>query len=292
MPRLNDNSGLPSASLPSLGVVAISWNEERNMPFFIEHLIPWVDEIVIVDDGSSDRTAELALSEDDKVKFIQSPRETGEYYSHQRNKGIKAASSEWLLHMDIDERVSPGLTIEIRKAIQDEGKDAYRFHRLNFFLNRPMRGGGWQDWNLVHLARREVLSFAGMYHEECRVDTIPERIGQLKEKMWHLNEDNYIERIEKSFKYCQEQAQRLVNRGIKMRWYHLLLLPLIEYLRTIVKKGGYRDGTVGLISALHSSCAMFRACAIVWDQQNKISRLELEGRISENWRSHLIKERS
>lgn len=277
------------AARPTLGVVTISYNEERDMPVFLEHLLPWVDEIVIVDDGSTDRTAEIAGARGGKVKYIRSPRGPGEYFSHQRNKGISSATSDWLLHMDVDERVPPELAREILEAIKNEGKDAYRYGRLNYFLHRPMRGGGWQNWNLVHLARRSALRFDGMYHEGCVVDSPPERVGQLREKMWHLNDESYKERMDKSALYCQEQATRLMSRGVRMRWPHLLLLPLAEFLRKLVKGRGFRDGTLGLLFALHSGCAMFRACALVWDEQNPLDRDEIEGQLRENWRrSHLF----
>ena len=137
----------------TLGVVAISYNEEKDLPGFLSHLEFWVDEIVIVDDGSTDRTASIAEAASDKVKFMVSPREEGEYFAVQRNKGIHLAESDWLLHMDIDERVTPSLSAEILAAVEDETKDGYRYRRLNLFLHRPMRGGGWQDWNMVHLER-------------------------------------------------------------------------------------------------------------------------------------------
>ncbi|MDM8553359.1 glycosyltransferase family 2 protein [Desulfococcaceae bacterium HSG7] len=279
MPPENTNH----RTFPTLGVVAISYNEERDMGAFIDHLLPWVDEIIIVDDGSSDRTAEIAMNGGPKVKFIVSPRNENEYFSHQRNKGIAASSSEWLLHMDIDERVTPELAGEIRAAIQNESKDAYRYRRLNYFLHRPMRGGGWQDWNHVHLAKRKILKFNGMYHEACLVDAPAERIGQLKAKMWHLNDESYKERMEKSVMYCQEQAVRLSDNGVKMRWWNLLLLPLIEFVRKLIKKRGYKDGTLGLLFALHSGCAMFRACALVWDKQNRLDRSDIENTIRTMW---------
>jgi (heptosyl)LPS beta-1,4-glucosyltransferase len=271
---------------PILGVVAISFNEERDLPGFIDHLLPWVDEIVIVDDGSTDRTAEIARTKGAKVKFVASPRKSGEYFSQQRNKGIDVATSTWLLHMDIDERVTPELAEEILKTIRDDSKDAYKYGRLNFFLHRPMKGGGWQNWNLVHLARREVLSFAGMYHEECIVTSPSERIGQIKEKMWHLNDESYKERMEKSILYCQEQARRISARGQKIRWWHLAVLPAAEFMKKYLLSEGYRDGVLGLLWGFHCSCAMFRACAVVWDEQNSFEREKIEQQLREKWRQN------
>jgi len=146
----------------SLGVVAISYNEQEDMPGFLSNLIDWVDEIILVDDGSSDETEAICAAAGPKVKFLRQPREEGEYFSDQRNKGIAAASSEWLLHMDVDERVSKELAAEILIAIQNPDYDGFRYRRLNHFMHRPMYGGGWQDWNLIHLARRKLFHFGGM----------------------------------------------------------------------------------------------------------------------------------
>ena len=272
------------SQLPSLGVVAISYNEEKDMPGFIDNLFPWVDEIVIVDDGSIDMTEQIVEDAVEKVKFIKSPRKVGEYYSDQRNKGIAASGSDWLLHMDIDERVSPELAEEIRSLIVDKGKDAFRFRRLNFFLHKPMRGGGWQDWNMVHLARRKVLHFEGMFHEVCVLGSPEDKIGQLQNKMWHLNDDSYKSRMRKSFNYCQELSGRIKKRFNKIRWFHIICLPVFEFIRKYIFKAACRDGIRGLIFSMHSAGAMFRACALAWDEQNQTSRTDLENRMVDLWK--------
>jgi len=266
-----------------LGVVTISFNEEEDLPGFLANLLPWVDEIVIIDDGSNDRTEEIATEVGSKVRFIRNPRRAGEFFAHQRNKGIDTSTSDWLLHMDIDERVPVELAKEILQVIHNCDFDGYRYRRLNYFMHRPMCGGGWQNWNQVHLARREKFRFAGMYHEDCVIDAHPQRVGQLNAMMLHLNEDNFQKRLSKSANYSEEVVKTIEDRRRKVSVVHLTFLPLADFLRKYIIKGGWRDGIPGLIYAMHALTTTFRSNAIVWDRQNRISRCEIENLLTANW---------
>jgi (heptosyl)LPS beta-1,4-glucosyltransferase len=261
---------------PTLGVVAISYNEEVDLPGFLEHLVTWVDEIVIVDDGSKDATDQIASKYGPKINFIKSKREAGEYYSDQRNKGIDHAKSDWLLHMDIDERVTKELSVEILTAISSPDYDAYKFRRLNYFFHRPMKGGGWADWNLVHLAKREVFRFGGMFHETIDLTISTEKIGQLTNKMHHFNDDSYSERLKKSMTYQEEVVLSLEKRNIKVSLGNMIIALLKEFVVKYFYKKGILDGTPGFISAFHSSFAIFKAYALLWEKQHKIQRKDLE----------------
>lgn len=266
----------------TLGVVAIAYNEETDLPGFLDHLIGWVNEIVIIDDGSTDTSKAIAEKYGSKVKFVSLKRKQGEYFSDQRNKGIDYSKSHWLLHMDIDERVPNSLKIEILKAIQSEQYDGYKFKRLNYFFHRPMKGGGWTDWNLVHLAKREVLRFGGMFHESIHLNTAMERIGQLNEKMHHFNDDSYAERLRKSFTYQEEVIQSLENRNITVNYFNLIIAMLKEFIVKFFYKKGFLDGLPGLISACHAVFATFKAYVLLWEKQNKIERKDLEAKFNTN----------
>jgi glycosyltransferase involved in cell wall biosynthesis len=276
------NTPKPSPA-PTLGVVAISHNEERDLPAFLSHLVGWVDEIVIIDDGSTDRTAEIARAAGPKIKFISAPRQPGEYYSHQRNKGIDTATSDWLLHMDIDERVTPELAQEISNAIRDPAKDGCKFRRFNFFLHRPMRGGGWQKWNLVHLARRQKFRFGGKMHETCLLDAPPERVAQLQGFMWHLGDTDYVERVRKNMLYMQIEAENLLEKGRTIPWFDLIIQPLKRLVKSYFFQGGYRDGIIGILHAMYVLTGTFNWYATAWDRAHAISRDELETQLKNKW---------
>jgi (heptosyl)LPS beta-1,4-glucosyltransferase len=266
---------------PTLGVVALCRNEEQDLPGFLEHLLPWVDEIVLVDDGSTDGTLEMARNAGPKVSIIVSPRRSGEYYSHQRNKGINAARSDWLLHLDIDERVTPRLRGEIQATILRSDVDACRFYRQNFFLHRAVRGCGWQLWSYLHLARRAKFKFGGKVHEKCLLDSPKERIKRLKGHMWHFNEDSYSKRIEKSAFYTAVRAETIMESGKRVRVWDIVARPLIAFVKTYFLFLGFRDGVIGWIISMHDMAATFDAYVIVWDVQNRIPRKDMQARFAE-----------
>jgi (heptosyl)LPS beta-1,4-glucosyltransferase len=268
----------------TLSVVAICRNEQRDLPGFLEHLLPWVDEIVLVDDGSTDTTEVIANKACEKVKFIRHPRTQADGFAGQRNCGIAASTCDWILNMDIDERPTPALKAEILHAISATPLNAFRYRRSNYFLHRPMRAGGWNSWNNPQLARREHHSYQGKVHERCVVVGTPESIGQLNEYMLHLNDEDYAERLRKSMQYCRLEADRIIASGRIVSAGRLLISPFFEFAKKYFLQRGFRDGVPGLISAMHAACATFRALALVWDAQNRIPREQLESEIRTLWK--------
>ncbi|MGV6827422.1 MAG: glycosyltransferase family 2 protein [bacterium] len=271
---------------PLLSVVAISKNESEDMPGFIEHLLPLVDEIIIVDDRSIDNSADLARQYDSKVKvYTRSMTDEGGF-AEQRNYGIKQASGDWVLNMDIDERVSPELWNEIQVSLQSPMVNAFKYRRVNYFLHRPMRGSGWNTWNRAQLARRDCHHFEGKIHEEAVVTGGEGFIGQLGGYMYHINDSSYEERLRKSGQYTLIEAKKTIAEGRRIRAYHILLVPFVEFLKVYFYKKGFKDGIPGLILAMHSATAVFRKFALAWDVQNHIPRKQIEEEIKEAWRQH------
>lgn len=275
-----------------LGVVAIAKNESRDMPGFLAHLLPWVDEIVIVDDGSTDNTRELAAAAGTKVKLVHRRLEPAGGFAAQRNFGIDSARAEWLLHMDIDERVTPELAAQILTAIEQEACNGFRYRRLNFFMHAPMRGGGWQNWNKPQLARRGKHRFERAIHEECVVDGGDSMTGQLQGMMWHLNDVDFVERVEKNLRYMQLSGDEIVRRGVTVRWYHMIVHPLYRAVRSYLVDRGYRDGTHGLILAIYTFTGTFNWWAYAWDRQHARARDELEGEIAAQWSAYWRRQES
>ena len=268
---------------PTLAAVAISKNEEADIRGFLDNLLPWVDEIVIVDDGSTDGTKKIIRDAGSKVKLVERNMDSETGFSGQRNAGIEAAESDWLLHMDIDERVTPELADELLDKICDKNINGLRYRRLNFFLHHPMRGGGWQYWNNSQIGRKGFHSFKNKIHEQCVIEGGENKTGQLNAYMWHLNDADYVERVEKNLKYMQMSGQEIIDKGIKVRWYHLLFYPLYRAFRSYFYDAGFREGVRGVLFCLYTFSSSFNWWAYAWEKQNHIKREKLEKDLMRDW---------
>lgn len=262
-----------------ISVCTISKNEERDIIGFLENVVDFADEIIIIDDDSNDKTKEIALSYGKKIRFIKNKMTTKDFAS-QRNISIANANGDWLIHMDIDERISKTLKEEIIKNIANPNISAFKHRRLNFFLNHKMKGGGFQSWNKIQIARNGIHHFINKIHENCIVDCNKDQILQLNGYMYHLTDDNYEERIYKSNSYVNIIVENLLSEGKQIKKYDILFKPIKRFLKRFFIQSGYKDGVYGLIWALHCFNSTFKVYCIAWLKQNRIERDKLENDLS------------
>ncbi len=190
---------------PMISAVVITRNEQRNLPGFLANVGRIADEVVIVDDGSQDDTVRIAQAAGAHVHLIARRMDEGGF-AVQRNAGIAVATGDWVLNMDCDERLSPGLAAEIRTTLPGSRLNAYRYRRLNYFMHRPMRHGGWNTWNRPQIARRGAHRFEGRLHEACVIDGGDAMTGQMAGPMHHLNDFDLIQRFDKSARVHRDRG--------------------------------------------------------------------------------------
>ncbi|MEN3977211.1 glycosyltransferase family 2 protein [Emcibacter sp. SYSU 3D8] len=255
-----------------MSVVVITKDEESDLPRFLENFLPIADEIVIIDDGSTDRTEEIARSAGPRVKFFSCRRTADEGFCDQRQKGVHFARGEWLLQVDCDMRLTPELEREIRTAIQSPNKIAYCYRLHQYFMNHPVRYGGFQYWNQPWLSRRSLTSWTQRVHERIHLDGPVSDIGQLQGRMAHLNDTDFAERLRKNYQYSHLEVERLLAKGETFPTYKVLFVPLWRFIRAYLLMRGFLDGRVGFIWALYQFTSNTTVYYLGWGRRHGGSR--------------------
>jgi glycosyltransferase involved in cell wall biosynthesis len=246
-----DPARLTSAGLgrrPTLSVVMMTKDEEARLASCLDRVAGWADEIVIIDDLSTDRTVELARRYTDKVFVFPS----ADNHDLQWNRGIERSTGEWILHIDADEVVTPQLREAIDRALADpQGHSAFEMMRKNFFLGHPMRYGGWYHRHLVLFRRDRARCVGKGIHVQLRVDGT---IGFLDAEIEHYPFSSITQFIERQNHYTTVEAGLLVERqpavGGAALAYQLAWRPMKLFWKSYRKNEGVREGWHGLVFGL------------------------------------------
>ena len=239
----------------------ITKNEEKNIRRCLESL-RWVDEIVVVDGESTDKTVEIANSYGAKV--INHAFEGD--FGTERNIGNENATGDWILALDADE-VMPPATREKIKYILENGSefDAYNVPRLQYFLGKALLYGG-RYHSIVNFFRRGRVKFDGRVHHLVHVDG---RIGQLECPIEHYPFNTVLEFVHKHNRYTDYEAlemfENFKDARIKEVGYNLTIKPIKMFIKAYFKKKGYKDGTIGLIFCVLFSWSYFVRWAKYWE---------------------------
>ena len=132
-----------------LSATIVALEEERDLPDCIASLQGFCDEILVVDGGSRDRTAEIAA--DLKARVLRRPFDD---FARQHEFARSQARGEWVLSIDADERASPEL-----RAVSPGGAAAYSLPFKNHYRGIWLRHGGFWPDRHVRLFRREACRY-------------------------------------------------------------------------------------------------------------------------------------
>jgi glycosyltransferase involved in cell wall biosynthesis len=256
------NAPTPSAALTA---IVLTRNEERHLPDCLASL-RWAPRLIVFDSLSTDATR--AVAEAAGARFIQHPFES---YAAQRDAALHAASTEWVLFVDADERVPPALAAEIQSVLV-RPEAGWWIPRDNYLFGRLTRHAGWYPDYQLRLLRRAHARYdpARPVHELVLLDS-PLPAGRLREALVHLNYDRVAEFIAKQKDYARYDAGRLQLEGVRARPHHLALQPLRQFVWRFVTLGGWRDGAHGLRLSL--LMAYFE-----WEKYRQLWRRQQAGR--------------
>jgi len=259
--------------MENITATIITRNEEGNIRRCLESL-DWADEIVVVDDLSTDRTVEICREYTDRV-FLRRMDGFGE----QKQYAVEQATHDWIFSIDADEFVSDELRASIlRKKEEGFDCDGYEVFRRTEYLGRWIYDCGWYVPILRLFNRRAGQFNDNKVHEMVIVDG---RVGRLEGDLIHHTYRDIAHHIEKFNQFTSLDAQIVDNKGIVLRptnylWY-FVVKPFLAFLRKYVVLKGYKDGVHGFLISVFTGMIVFIMHVKAWELQKNRRRGHLAG---------------
>lgn len=226
------------------------------------------NEIIYVDTytGSIDDTLKIARKYADKIVKSETYN-----FANWRNDGAKAATGNWLLYLDSDERIPKKLAAEIERTINNPKHNAYTISRYEVFLGKHLNH--WPDPRVLRLIKRTALKgWRGKLHEQ---PTLEGTVGKLQEQMVHLSHKNIDEKLLGTIKWSRLEAELLFKANHpQMRGWRFFRIMATEFWRRFVKQRLWRDGTEGIIEVIYQMFSVFITYERLWELQRQPSLKE------------------
>lgn len=236
-------------------------DEERNIAECLATL-GFADEILVVDSGSTDRTREIAAAVPRTRVLEHEYRGNGP----QCNWAMEQAAYPWVLIVDADERVPPGLATEIEGLlVSGPPSDQYFVRRENVFLDRVVRHSGWGTDRLVRFLRRGTARYPERrVHADIETSGL-RRAPTLQTPLLHFTFRSFEAYLEKLHRYSLWGAADLYRAGRTVGWTTIAGRPLWRFVRTYVLQAGFLDGTRGLLICAMQAYGTYLKWAQLWE---------------------------
>lgn len=247
------NSSLP---LPITALIT-TYNVEHCIEACLKSLSGWLDEILVVDSFSTDRTLEIVSRYTPNV--LQH-----EYISQaaQCNWAIPRAKNEWVLLIDSDEVVSPELRQEIIELFRKEpDQDGYWIYRKNYLLGRHIKHSGWGKDSVLRLFKRDLARYP---EKRVHAEISLEKTGVLKGNLEHHTVASISSWASKINTYSSLKAQDKYDKGFPFPYLQLLIRPPWRFFKDVFLRLGFLDGWRGfLIAGMSSFAEMLMAAKVI-----------------------------
>jgi len=246
----------------TLTAIIIAKNEEARIAHTLAS-VTFADECIVVDNGSTDTTKEIAREHGAKV-FEAKERD----FSGVRELGLREATGKWVLYIDADEEVAESLQNEIKNTIKKADFTAYFVKRDTYYL-----GYHWPYQDTVErlFLKSALKGWHGKLHE---TPVYSGETALLKHPLVHRTHRTLEEMLEKTNDWSEiETKLRYDAHHPPIVWWRFLRVMGTGFIRSYVDQRGYRAGTVGWIESIYQAFSMFITYAKLWElQQNSLKK--------------------
>lgn len=250
----------------SISLVISTLNEENNIADCIRSAQELVNEVIVVDMHSGDRTVEIARSLGATVHLI----ERRPFVDPTRNFAIAQATGDWILFLDADERLTPKLAAELRRIAEKDQADVVTIQFNTYMFGRHIRYSGWQEDRHHRFFKKGFLEYP---NEEIHAH--PRTLGRQltlngkKGKIQHFNFQDLRHFIKMINDYTDGEALKLLRGNGKITPLRGIYWGLRHFCRRYLKMRGYKDGMYGFILSVFMGFYWFLAFSKAWEQKQR-----------------------
>lgn len=258
-----------------LTLAVITYNEEHNIVRLLDSLGDLVDEIIIVDSYSTDRTKEIVLQQYHKAKFFEK-KFNG--YGEQKNYALTLCSNDWVLFLDADEVPNVELKNSIKHITSLHNPEfcIYKAKFNNHLGTHLIKHGGWGTVSRERLFRKDSAKYSNdKVHEYLVTD---KKAGNLEGKLDHYTYRSIHCHVSKINKYSDMMAEKMFENGKRIKRFKVIVSPVFEFVKVFIFKFGFLDGFAGYYVAKTMSYYTFLKYIKL---REKIKLIELEKKCSQ-----------
>lgn len=246
-----------------ISAVILTKDEEENIKECLEGL-KWCDEILVIDDYSSDRTREI--SEKEGARVIKHALNNN--FAAQRNLALQKAHEDWVFFVDADERVSLDLAREIQEEIKKSNVDGYFLKRIDYFIGKWLKYGEIRSVKLLRLGKRESGFWSRSVDEVWEVKG---KIKTLNNPLLHYSHPELKQFLSSINGKSTLNAKEFYKEGVRVNLLEWLK-PLAKFIKNYFILQGFLDGTAGLVFAVMMSFHSFMVRGklyLLWKKNEK-----------------------
>ncbi|MBE8578953.1 glycosyltransferase family 2 protein [Vibrio sp. OPT18] len=252
---------MTSSAKPTLAVALIVKNEAKNLDACLKTVADWVDEIVILDSGSTDETEQVARQYTEKLYI----NKDWPGFGPQRQLAQEYVESDFILWLDADERITDELKVSIQQAVaKNEPNTLYNICRLSWVFGRYIRHCGWYPDRVVRLYPTQLTQYDdSLVHEKVEISS-DMSVKELSGDAIHYTYNDLHHYLVKSAGYAQAWAEQREKRGKKSSILEGILHAIACFLKMYVFKAGFLDGKQGFLLSVLSAHSTLVKYADLW----------------------------
>jgi len=247
-----------------ISVVTNAQDVESDLPRALASVRAFADEIVVIDQSSTDKTADIAKEFGAKVYS----HKRVEYVELARNFAISKATGDWVLILDPDEEVSESLAKKIKEIIKNPKADYYRIPRKNIIFGHWMKHSRWWPDGNIRLFKKGTVSWNEIIHAVPMTQGVGGEIDAKEElAIIHHHYDSIEQYLERMNRYTTQHAEILIKKEYKFSWKDLIIKPSNEFLSRYFFGEGYKDGLHGLALSLLQAFSELTVYLKIWQKE-------------------------